>query len=75
MFQGRTPDKGTKQWVKNEKTINENPVLKKARDHTEGFNTSKKNYGSSPGGKGSTQRPTNHQAYADNWDRIFGKKD
>lgn len=26
-------------------------------------------------GKGSKQRPTNQQAYADNWDRIFGKKD
>ena len=25
------------------------------------------------GGKGSTQRPTDRKAYADNWDRIFGQ--
>ena len=28
----------------------------------------------SDGGKGSTQRPTDHKAYANNYDLIFGKK-
>jgi hypothetical protein len=28
----------------------------------------------SDGGKGSTQRPTDHEAYANNFDRIFRKK-
>lgn len=27
-----------------------------------------------PGGKGSTQRPTDHEAFSSAWDRIFGKK-
>lgn len=27
------------------------------------------------GGKGSKQRPTDKQKFADNWDKIFGKKD
>lgn len=26
------------------------------------------------GGKGSAQRPTDHKAYSDNYDKIFGKK-
>lgn len=26
------------------------------------------------GGKGSQRRKSNEQAYADNWDKIFGKK-
>lgn len=29
----------------------------------------------SDGGKGSKQRPTNHEAYATAWDRIFGEKE
>lgn len=28
----------------------------------------------SDGGKGSKQRPTDHDAYSKNWDAIFGKK-
>lgn len=28
----------------------------------------------SDGGKGSAQRPTNHKAFSDSFDRIFGKK-
>lgn len=28
----------------------------------------------SDGGKGSAQRPTDHKAYANNFDRIFGKQ-
>ena len=75
MFKGRTPDKGTKEYNRNEKIINNNPVLKKARDQSEGFNTANKSYGSSHGGKGSSQRPTNKDAYDAGWDRIFGKKD
>ena len=31
-------------------------------------------HGKSHGGKGSLPRPTNQQKYADNWERIFGKK-
>lgn len=27
------------------------------------------------GGKGDKQRPTNQEAYEENWERIFGKKD
>lgn len=68
----KAPKKNSDQWKKNEKLINSNPTLKRMRDHTEGFNTSAKNYGSSHGGKGSAQRPGNKQAYADNWERIFG---
>jgi len=75
MFKGRNPEKGSKQWVQNEKTINENPVLKKARDETQGFNTQNKKYSATHGGKGSSQRPTNKAAYDAGWDRIFGKKD
>ena len=68
------PPTGSSQWKKNEKIINENPTLKKARDKSEGFNTANKSYGASHGGKGSAMRPGNSQAYKDNWDRIFGKK-
>lgn len=75
MFQGKTPEKGSKQWVQNEKIINDTGVLKKARDNSEGFNTANKTYSNTGAGKGSSQRPTNHKAYSDNWDRIFGKKD
>lgn len=77
MFNGKTPDKGSKQWNKNEKIINQNPVLKKARDAAEGFNTSKRSYGSHHGGKGSSGRPmeVSKEQFEDNWDRIFGKKD
>jgi len=74
MFKGKTPEKGSKEYNRNEKIINNNPVLKKARDTTEGFNTANKNYGSSHGGKGSSQRPGNKAAYEDGWDRIWGNK-
>ena len=73
MFNGNTPDKGSKQWNKNEKTINNNPVLKKARDRAEGLDNPNKNYGSTHGGKGSSYRPTDKQSYDDNYDRIFKK--
>ena len=63
-FKGNTPEKGSKQWQKNEKTINQNPFLRKARDISEGF--SGKN-SSSTGGW------TPSQAYKDNYDAIFRK--
>ena len=63
-FKGRTPDKGSKQWVRNEKLINQNPHLRAARDASEGFNPSGSNNGWTPS-----------QANKDNWAEIFGKKD
>ena len=69
------PKKGSREWVRNEKIINENPTLKKARDKTQGFNTDSKSYGASHGGKGSARRSGNEQAYRDNWDKIFGNRD
>ena len=71
-MKNNVPPTGSSQWKKNEKIINENPTLKKARDKSEGFNTANKSYGASHGGKGSAMRPGNSQAYKDNWDRIFG---
>lgn len=73
MFNGKIPEKGSKQWIANEKSIANNGVLKKARDQSEGFNTANKNYSNTGAGKGSSQRPTDHQAYSDNYDRIFRK--
>jgi len=69
------PKKGSREWVRNEKIINENPTLKKARDKTQGFNTDSKSYGASHGGKGSARRSGNEQAYRDNWDKIFGNRE
>lgn len=65
-FKGSTPEKGSRQWQKNEKIINENPLLKKARDISEGFS-----------GKtsASTGGWTPSEAYKSNYDLIFGKKD
>jgi hypothetical protein len=63
------PKKGSREWVRNEKIINENPVLKAGRDRAEGFKPRK---GATHGGKGSARRSGNDQAYADNWERIFG---
>lgn len=66
------PDKGTTQWVKNEKIINTNSALKQARDISEGLEKPAHRYKSSAAGKGSSYRPVDQQKYADNWDRIFG---
>ena len=66
------PQTGSAQWKKNEKIINENPTLKRARDQAQGYNVNSKSYGASHGGKGSARRGGNEQAYADNWERIFG---
>lgn len=75
MFKGDIPEKGTKQWINNEKTINNTGMLKKARDQSEGFNTQNRSYSSNSGGKGSATRPTNKQAYDLGWDRIFKNND
>lgn len=66
------PEKNTREWSKREKIINDNPVLKNARDQSEGFRPKST---ATHGGKGSSQRPTNKAAYDSGWDRIFGKKD
>ena len=66
------PEKGTKQWKKNETIINNNPTLKYARDKAEGIDKSKNHYGQTHGGKGSATRiNTNSEQYKDNFDRIF----
>jgi hypothetical protein len=69
MSESGIPPKNSRQWVKNEKIINENPTLRAARDRSEGFTPRR---GATHGGKGSARRGGNEQAYADNWERIFG---
>ena len=66
------PATNSTQWKKNEKTINENPALKQARDIQQGLEKPARHYKSTHGGKGSARRWGNEQAYKDNWDRIFG---
>lgn len=61
----KIPEKNSPQWIKNEKIINETPYLRAARDRAEGF--------SSRGSRGATHVPS--QAYKDNYDAIFGRKD
>ncbi len=63
-FKGRTPDKGSKQWVKNEKIINSNPFLRSMREKSEGFSGTSTT---------STGGWTPSQAYKDNFDAIFRK--
>lgn len=62
---GSPPEKGSAQWKRNEKIINENPFLRSVRDKSEGFS----------GKSTSTGGWTPTQAYKDNYDAIFGKKD
>jgi len=71
---GTVPETNSSQWRKNEKTINENPALKKARDIQQGLEKSDRHYKQSHGGKGSARRSGNEQAYRDNWDKIFGNR-
>jgi len=71
----KVPPKGSDQWKKNEKAINENGFLRKMRDRSEGIEKKGSHYGQTHGGKGSARRWGNEQAYKDGWDRIFGKKD
>lgn len=70
------PERNTGQWKKNEKIINDNPVLKQTRDIAEGLEKPAHKYKSSSGnwhgGKGSRPRVnTNSVQYKDNFDRIF----
>jgi hypothetical protein len=65
-FNGKTPDKGSAQWKKNEKIINSNPFLRGMREKSEGFS------GTNTTGTGGW---TPSEAYKSNWDAIFGKKD
>lgn len=69
------PDKGTKGWQRNEKHINNNMALKKARDVAQGIVKKDSAY-TSDGGKGSAVRSGGYsQEYKDNFDKIFGNKD
>lgn len=74
-MKGKVPTTGSSEWKKNERIINQNPTLKKARDKSQGIEKKSGSYGASHGGKGSAMRPGNSQAYKDNWDRIFGNRD
>jgi len=62
-FSGKETKKNSTQWKKNEKIIAKNPMLRKARDISEGFKPSS-----------GIVSADNSQAYKDGWDRIFGKK-
>ena len=57
------PEKGTAQWRKNEKMINENPVLKKARDIQQGLTT-----------RGDITLGAPSEAYKANYDKIDWSK-
>jgi hypothetical protein len=63
MFNGTTVNKGTSQWVANEKLINQNEVLKKARANSRGDEY-----------RGAITSQIPSQAYLDNYDAIFGNK-
>jgi len=65
-FNGKTPDKGSAQWKKNEKIINNNPFLRGMREKSEGFSGTN---------TGTTGGWTPTEAYKNNYDAIFGKKD
>jgi len=65
-FQGNTPDKNTSQWKRNESMIARDPVLRAARDTSEGFR---------PGSGISTSQQTVTEAYKTGWDRIWGNKE
>ena len=60
------PEKNSKQWRKNESLIAKDPVLREARDISEGFR---------PGTTSGSRVAGGSQAYKDGWDRIFGKQD
>jgi hypothetical protein len=61
-FKGKVPPKNSRQWVKNEKLINQNPHLRAARDASEGFKPTGTNNGWTPSA-----------AYKANYDAIFKK--
>jgi len=64
MFNGTTVNKGTAQWVANEKIINQNEVLKKARANSRGDEY-----------RGAITSQIPSQAYLANFDAIFGNKE
>jgi hypothetical protein len=64
-FKGKIPEKNSSQWKRNEKIIAQTPGLRKMRDASEGFS----------GTNSGTGGWTPSEAYKDNWDAIFGKKD
>ena len=63
---GKPPKKNSSEWKKNESMIAKHPGLRAARDISEGF---------TPGKSVGTGGWTPTQAYKDNYDLIFGKKD
>jgi len=63
MSESKNPERNSAQWKKNEKIITKDPVLRKARDISEGF---------TPGSTITTG--VNDQQYKDNYDKIeWGK--
>lgn len=70
-----TPKKGSRQYVKDEKTINSNPVLKKLRDKSQGVAKPDQHYKQTHGGKGSATRTDTHtKEWHDAYDRIDWSK-
>lgn len=67
------PDKGTKRYAQNEKIINNNSALKKARDVAQGLAKPDSAYGDTSSGKGSAQRG-NSEEYKANFDNIVWSK-
>lgn len=73
-MENKTPEPGSSTWRKNETTINNNPVLKQARDISQGLEKPAHKYRGTGAGKGSSQRPTNKADFDAGWDRIWGNK-
>jgi len=67
------PDKGTKRYAQNEKIINSNSALKKARDVAQGLAKPDSAYGDTSHGKGSSVRG-NPEEYKANYDNIVWTK-
>jgi len=63
------PDKGTKRYAQNEKIINNNSALKKARDISQGIAKKDSAYSDTSAGKGSSVRGNSEQ-YLNNYDNI-----
>ena len=57
------PKKGSSEWIRNERIINQTPALKNMRDTAEGLSS-----------RGTSTLSAPSQAYKDGWERIFGKK-
>lgn len=76
MRKDNVPKKGSSQWKKNETIINNNPVLKKARDKSQGIEKPAHRYnGGWHGGKGSASRTdTSSKEWQDNYDQIDWSK-